>query len=101
MNRQFQTGRIARPIIAAAVLVAVSASTALAQQNADISKANRLNRLNDQYVQLKRQGKYKQAAAVATQGLSISKSLLGEENLIFGGWLNNLGASYLELARYP
>ncbi|NEU73123.1 CHAT domain-containing protein [Hassallia byssoidea VB512170] len=68
-----------------------------AQQLAELEEATRLN---EQVLQLYKEGKYSQAIPLAERALEIREKLLGKENLDVAGSLNNLAFLYQHQGSY-
>ena len=92
--------RIVRQALGLALLLGLSggwfAYSAFAQ-SADLADAKRLN---DQLVQLYRQGKYAEAIPLAQRVLSIREKTLGPEHPDAATSLNNLAELYSAMGKY-
>ena len=59
-----------------------------------------VNRLNDQVIQLYRQGEYERAIPIAIQACDLARHHFGEKHPTFATSLNNLALLYKETGRY-
>jgi CHAT domain-containing protein/Flp pilus assembly protein TadD len=71
-----------------------------AQQSAELEEAKRLNQLNQQVLQLVKEGQYSQAIPIAERSLAITEKLLGKEHPLVAISLNNLAILYREQGNY-
>ncbi len=76
------------------IAIAVTIPGAFAQEA-------RWKALNDQAAQLQEQGKYTEAAPIATEAEHVAEATFGPEHAITSAALNRLGSIYMEMGRYP
>ncbi|NET82123.1 MAG: tetratricopeptide repeat protein [Moorea sp. SIO1F2] len=81
-------------------LPTVGQTTIAQQQESAQAQLTKAKQLNQQVIELYKQGKYSEAIPLAREALKIRQQVLGEEHLDVATSLNNLGLLYYSMGRY-